>query len=170
MTAHLSRYLKPRPRNGWQLWLLAVALVIASCWIAFLAFQEYQQTKRIEARIDKLNASQAKIVIPKLSKEEEADAKKWAELKIERSFAWEPLFNAVERSASTEIELLEFQPDKSSHTVSLSGEAKNHKALLSFLTALAAQSSLENVYLAHQQLVVRDRLETVSFEIKATLR
>ncbi len=169
MADHYSHYLQPRLRYSWQLWSIVVFIVGAACWAGFEAFQEYQQTMRIAERTDKLRASQAKTVAPKPSKQEEADVKKWADLKAERSFAWEPLFQAVERSANAEVELLEFQPDKSSHIVSLQGETKNQKALLTFLSTLAAQPALQNVHLVHQQSVVRDRLETVSFEIKATV-
>ncbi|MES2069872.1 MAG: PilN domain-containing protein [Pseudomonadota bacterium] len=170
MNTDLLRYLQPRPRHSWRLWTIVVLLLALVGWIGFATYKESQDTDHIFARIDKLRVAQQKSIIPAPTPQEEADAKKWAELRIERGFDWELIFSAVERATRADIELLEFQPDKSSHTITLGGEAKNQKALVTFLTALASQPGFHNVHLTHQQAVVRDRLETVSFEIKANLK
>ncbi|GGC87262.1 PilN domain-containing protein [Undibacterium terreum] len=170
MNMELIKYLQPRPRYRWQPWIIVGLLLGLAVWTALWAYDESRELGRIERRIDKLRAEQQKTAIPLPTKQEEADAKKWAELKIERSFAWDTLFNAIEHASSNDIELLEFQPDKSSRTVIVSGEAKDQKALLAFLTALAVQPGFKRVHLTHQQGVVRDRLQTISFEIRAALR
>jgi hypothetical protein len=99
---------------------------------------------------------------------EQEALKRWAQLKIEREFPWPPVFLAVERVASPDIELLEFKPDKINRRIALRGEARNRKALIVYLGALAAQTGLSNVYLTHQQTVARDTLETIAFEMIAT--
>ncbi len=120
-------------------------------------------------RNDKLLAMQAATIAPTASRLEQEALKRWAQLKIEREFPWPPVFLAVERVASPDIELLEFKPDKINRRIALRGEARNRKALIVYLGALAAQTGLSNVYLTHQQTVARDTLETIAFEIKATL-
>ncbi len=95
--------------------------------------------------------------------------KRWALLQKERNFPWTSIFLAVERTSSTDIELLEFKPDKLNRNIALSGEARNMKALVIYLAELSKQPALKNVYLMHQQTVQRDSLETVSFEVRATL-
>lgn len=169
MADQLELYLRPRPRYGRQLWLVVALLLGATGWVGWIAYQDFEQAELLNERTDRIKVAQAATAAPRSSKLENEESKKWAVLKAERSFAWEPLFLAVERATNTEIELLEFQPDKGSHSVSLRGEARNHQALVAFLTALAAQSALHDVHLVHEQGVVRNRLETVSFEIKATI-
>jgi hypothetical protein len=134
------------------------------------AYDHYVATEKLAVRIANAQAAKARSDVPKPGKQELEDAKKWAALAAERNFAWDALFAAVERTASRDIELLEFQPDKQSETVILSGEAKDYRALVAFLEALAAQPALHNVYLSHEQSLAHDRLETVSFEIKAMIK
>jgi Tfp pilus assembly protein PilN len=169
MNDRYPQYLMPRRRHVWRWWGLLVLLLAAIVGLGWRAWQDYAQTARLKARLERLQDTQAKLHPPPPDKLADETAKKWAALQAERGFAWEPLFRAVERSTGPGVELLEFQPDKATRTVSLSGEAKDQRALIAFLNALAAQSILRNVYLAHQQVVAHDRLETISFEIKATL-
>lgn len=97
------------------------------------------------------------------------EQKKWTTLRAEREFSWPEVFAAVEKAGSPDIELLAFKPDKGNRTVLLGGEARDQKALLGFLDALAGQSNLKNVHLTLQQRKKRERLETVVFEIKAQI-
>ncbi|HEY9102946.1 PilN domain-containing protein [Chitinimonas sp.] len=97
------------------------------------------------------------------------DAKHWDAIQSERRFPWPNLLQAIEQTASKDIELLEFVPDKSGRQLVLKGEAKDQKALVVYLEALNEQPELHVVHLAHQQTLVRDRLETVEFEIRAKL-
>lgn len=165
----LSRYLAPRSRHGRLLWLFTIVLLSITCWFGVETYRQYQRAERAMARNYNLLSAQAKVIVPAPSPLEQEDQKRWAALADERNFAWEPLFLAVERAASTDIELLEFRPDKKNRRVEVRGEARNYKALINFLATLAAQSSLSNVHLAHQQLAARGGFETVAFKIKATL-
>ncbi len=70
---------------------------------------------------------------------------------------------------SPDIELLEFQPQKENLRISLQGQARNQQALTLFLEALARQAALKTVHLVHQEKVVRERMETVEFEIHASI-
>ena len=76
----------------------------------------------------------------------------------------------MERASNNEIELLQFQPDKTSKNVLLVGEAKSQKSLEAFLVNLERDQNLQEVHLTHQEYVRCDRLETVGFEIKAVIR
>ena len=60
---------------------------------------------------------------------------------------WEALFDAIEHAATEDIALLSLQPNISSRTLRLSGEAKSMSELLDFVEALERESVFENVHL-----------------------
>lgn len=165
----LLEYLKPPVRYRRRLWGVTAILAALASWISVDTVGRYQNTLQIISSSNQLRTTQAKLVPLKPSRIEIEDQKRWTILQAERDFAWEPLFQAIEHASSTEIELLEFQPDKLGRHLTLRGEAIDSKALTNFLEALAAQKVFSNVYLVHQQNEQRDRLATISFEIKANL-
>jgi hypothetical protein len=165
----LSRYLCPQPRSSRWIWVLISALVLGAAWLGAQAYQLHTQAVATQARVDKLRERQAAQAKIKPSVKELEEQKKWAALKQEQDFPWQKVFKAVERASSKEIELLEFQPDKRNRIIVLRGEARDEAALVAYLDRLAMQTGLRDVHLLHQQNVTRDRLETVSFEMKARL-
>lgn len=166
---NFSKFLKPRVKHIVQLGLLAISLFVISIWLCMAIYQKHEIVLQTEMKLDQLRAAQMKRPAPKISHAQQDEQKRWDALKAERNFAWTPLFHAIEKAGSSDIELLEFLPDKSSQRVLLRGEAREHKALMTFLETLASQSTLKNVHLTHQEIVTRERLETLTFEIKATL-
>lgn len=165
----LVEYLKPSGRHGRVLGLLAVLLLIGSTMLGLSAWETFRASEKKQARQQRLLAMQAKRIPPKPTRQEEGEQKRWAELKQERDFNWDQVFIALERTVTPSIALLEFEPDKRNKTIVLRGEAKDRKSLTNFVANLAQQASLDKVHLVHQQNISKDRLETISFEIKAGL-
>jgi hypothetical protein len=165
----LSHYMKPRARNIAPVLCCCLAACGIGTWCAVQAYQQHQLSTRATLLYDAMRAAQVVPPPPKLKPGEQEDQKRWAALQHERAFVWPPLFAAIERASSPDIELLEFQPDKESLSLSLQGEARSQQALVDFLAALARQAVLKNVHLTHQQKKQRDRLETVEFEIHALI-
>lgn len=60
---------------------------------------------------------------------------------------WEALFDSIEQAATEDIALLSLQPNVSSRTLRLSGEAKSMAELLDFVEALERELVFENVHL-----------------------
>lgn len=146
------------------------ALLLAlAVWFGVLAVQEHEQAVLTAQRVERARAARVMKPAPKLTTGEQEVLKRWAALNAERSFSWTPIFSAVERAASPDIELLEFQPEKEQRRISLLGEARNQHALTVFLEALARQAVLRNVHLTHQEKRTRDRLDTMQFEISAAI-
>lgn len=166
----LNTYLRPPARHALPLAFVSGAILAMGASLLFLVLQEHRLVERATTRNGKLQAMQTSTKAPTASPAEQESMKKWTQLKIERDFPWPPIFSAVEKVASPDIELLEFKPDKLNRKIALNGEARNRKALVAYLDALSAQPVLKNVYLVHQQSVARDKLETIAFEIRATLR
>ncbi|NVD69554.1 PilN domain-containing protein [Duganella sp. BJB1802] len=166
----MSQYLKPRPRAVVPVLATAVLVACVGIWAALVALKEREARALISSRTVVLRAAQVRPpVVPPTKAETEAQ-KQWATLKSERDFVWGPLFGAIEKASSADIELLEFQPDKANRRVMLRGEARDQAALVAFVDALAEQPVLKRVHLTHQKVRRRDRLQTVVFEIKAGLK
>lgn len=167
--AGLAHYLKPRVRYATQFYLVAIVLTAMTIFLGVKTYQKNETATQSTLKIDQLRVSLQPKVVPKMSRAQEDDQKRWDALKVEREFAWKPLFLALERAGNNNIELLEFHPDKASKRVILRGEAMDHQALMTFLEKLESQPTLKNVHLTHQENVARERLVTITFEIKATL-
>jgi hypothetical protein len=165
----LNTYLLPQARYTFFMWLIVCVLLAMSVGMGLFAFQQHVIVERVTARNNKLLVLQAASNVPTSSRGDQDNAKRWAQLKIERDFPWSSLFRAVEKAAGPDIELLQFKPDKINRQIALGGEVRNHKALVAYLDGLSKQPALKNVYLLHEQSVQRDTLETVAFEIRATL-
>jgi len=166
----ISTYLRPPSRASRWMTLLMGLLLAGWTVLAWRILAEHtaeQQVMRNIARVrERLAAAQPP---PPPSKTAAEQSKRWADLKAERDFAWAPLFNALERSGNPDIELLEFHPDKMNASVVLRGEAKDEEALLDFVDRLSHSPALVHVYLSHRKLRKRDRLVTLSFEVRAAL-
>lgn len=125
---------------------------------------QYQTT---ETKIEGLKKRVLNKPVTKPTKNQQEDQKQWKTLINDMQYPWGQLFQSLERAGNSEIELLQFQPDKTSKNVLLIGEAKNQKSLEAFLIKLERDQNLYDVHLSHQEYIKRDRLETVGFEIKA---
>ncbi|GGY72118.1 hypothetical protein GCM10007388_00130 [Pseudoduganella plicata] len=166
----MNRLLAPRRRHGALPWLVAVLLAGAATQLAVDAWTSHQAAQREAATLGRLRQALYKPAPPAPSREEKERAKRWATLRSEREFRWYPVFQALERTGSTEIELLEFAPDKGNRSFVLRGEARDIDALLDYVGKVAAQPAFADVYLAHQKLMKRDALETQAFEIRGRVR
>lgn len=168
-TKPLESYLAPAPAR--VLWYLSCAalLLAAGLYLGWQAWRQQAQVVRLEQRRNDLQTQQAARNVPPPSKQQVDEQKQWAQLKLERDFPWNKVFRVIERSATPDIELLEFHPDKLNRMIVLRGEARNVDSLLMYLQSLGARSDWSEIHLTHQQTVQRDKLVTVSFEIKAKL-
>lgn len=165
----LSSYLRPRAKGKPILIVIAIVFFMASITLAGMAYRDYLALASKRGENDELAARLAIKPKPKQSRAQLELQKKWTEMQAERNFPWLRVFQSIERSNHEDIELLQFQPDKRNRTIALKGEAKSSDALLAYLDLLAAQPELRHVHLVRQGAVKREALETVAFEIKATL-
>lgn len=162
--------LSPAPRQRLSLILICLGGLIALVCLLFQTFDDYRTNEKISEQSDRLNAVAASRPVTKVNRQQQEEQKRWALLQAERNFSWVPLLAAIEKASDKNIELLEFHPDKSSRLILLRGESNSQKALISFIEKLENQEILKNVHLTHQEHILRERLETVGFEIKAFLK
>jgi hypothetical protein len=165
----LNHYLRPPTRTLPRLVASIAAMGLLAGIMCFAALKLRTTAARTELRSEQLSAAQ--VVRPEEKKSHGVleEQRRWAVLKAERDFSWAEIFSAVEKAGNADIELLEFKPDKGNRRVLLGGEARDQQSLMVFLDALAEQANFKNVHLTHQQRKKRDRIETVSFEIRASI-
>jgi hypothetical protein len=162
--------MRPRVTPSVSLWLISVALLFGAAGLVHLTWLEAGRVEQTESAIDVQERSQKRVVIPRKSAEELTRQRHWSEFRAERDFPWARVFEAVERSDRSNIELLEFRPEKASSSIILRGEALDREALATYVELLAIQPVFRQLHLLHLQTVKREKISSVSFEIKAAIR
>lgn len=165
----LETYLAPKPARSIIGGIILLALASTAAVLAFFCWQQFANSKALDEQLGKLQTAQSARTVPAPNLHQLEEAKQWAQVRTEKDFPWEKVFRAIERTTSTDIELLEFHPDKLNRVIILRGEAKSIEGLLAYLHDLTAKTGWSGVHLTHQEKVKHGALETVSFEIKATL-
>lgn len=165
----LPNFLRIKRTHNTAVIVVAVVIVATSSFLAIQSYQLQQYVAVLQDQIEqstRLRRERDKLVI-KIS----PDVKRqWDALEKERTFDWNHVFSAIEKTANSNIELLEFSPDKSASALILRGESKSQISLLAMISKLESQSALKDVHLIRQQNKSRDTLRTVSFEIRVTIR
>jgi hypothetical protein len=163
--------LRPRVRRpifGWT--ALACTFFIFLIVAAAGHRQRVRNSERAELQARRATASAESARLRPAARPVSADETKQTEaLWEERAFPWEGVFEAIEAAASEDIELLDFSPDKQHKRFVLRGEARDHAALLAYLGALSSQPRLRNVYVSRRNIVERDKLVTIEFELHGGL-
>jgi hypothetical protein len=80
---------------------------------------------------------------------------------------WDDLFAMIEGAGSGGLGLLSVVPDAASHTVQITGQAKDLSDVLSYLGRLSRQPALEKVHLVSFSSVEREGVAAVEFSIGA---
>jgi Tfp pilus assembly protein PilN len=168
-TVKTKNYLKPQSHRSPILFVLLLSFLAGASYFLADLMERENDVANLNRKLERLSRTSNFPEKIKVSSKDLEFQKKWAQLSAERDFPWTRLFQAIERSSNKEIELLELAPDKNSRLIILRGEAKSVNALTDFLDRLSAQEGLSGVHLSHQELTQRERLETISFEIKAKL-
>lgn len=80
---------------------------------------------------------------------------------------WEALFDSLEHAATEEIALLSLQPNVSSRTLRISGEARNMSELLDFVESLEREPVFENVHLINYRIKQDNPHRPITFLLTA---
>jgi Tfp pilus assembly protein PilN len=163
-------YLLPRAPRSHVLWMLVLAFLAATAGLVHLGLQQTQLIELLTNQNNAMETAQRKVVAPKPSADDAERQRHWTAMRAERGFPWASVFDAVERADRSNIELLEFRPEKANRNIILRGEARDREALTAYLEALADQPGLRRLHLQHLQTTKREKFSTVAFEIKASIR
>lgn len=166
----LSRYLRPVPKSGGVWWLISLLLIAGSVWGGVLLYRQHLMILQQKSELFRLQKQTRVAPVPKPSRAQLEDAEHWRSLRRELNYSWYPIFAALERTTNPDIALLEFLPDKGAATLTLHGNAHDVNALTTYLDALSAEATFNEVYLSHQKRVQQAGLNLIEFEIRLKLR
>jgi Tfp pilus assembly protein PilN len=86
------------------------------------------------------------------------------------SVPWETLFQAVEAAAGSKVTLLTLEPDVEKAQVKISGETRNYRTLLGYLSQLQAQAVFSSVSLQSHQVQQQEDDKPTRFTLLVTWR
>jgi hypothetical protein len=154
----------PRARSGRAiLFIAALFFALDSAWYYHQNREQLLASETLLARA-KLRPSVKAQPLRKVTDEEYASARKTV---ARLSTPWNRLFGALEAAQTERIALLSVEPDAEKRTVTITGEAKDYLAALSYVASLSAQEDLHRVYLMrHEQRGSAQR--PLGFTISAT--
>jgi hypothetical protein len=158
----------PIPRAGAALLALAIiALILTATYYLKLSSQVASWEAKLERSQDgMLSGRSAKRGTTELAQE----VNNANEVLRQLSVPWEELFQALELAGGNTVTLLALEPNVESRQVKISGESKNFKALMNYLTRLQEQPVFGSIYIQSHQVQVRTSDKPVHFSILATWR
>ena len=160
--------LRPKPSVRWPaLTLLAIALAFAGDLARTYRALDAEATAKEGRVARKGNAVVA--ARPGAPSPVNAEEYESARATVRRlSTPWGRLFQTLEAAHMDRVALLGIEPDAEAGTVSLSGEAKDYLAVLSYVATLEERKELARVHLARHEIKQSARERTVSFTITAS--
>jgi Tfp pilus assembly protein PilN len=162
-------YLVPVRGPIWPgLTVLALSLAVAGVLVV-----RYVDTQQQLARLQ----ATGKLVSPErrpqasMSKERlEAEVKSAESVVRQLSLPWASLIQAIERSATRDVAILQLQPDAETRSVKLTAEARTREAMFDYLRRLGAAPGLGDVHIVNHQVQREDPQRPIQFSLQASLR
>jgi hypothetical protein len=156
-------------------WLGLVLLLVALATLAATGSYYRTLNQRIaywESKTDRLQRlSIHRVDAPVLTEQETRaqmlEVKQANQVVRQLTLPWNALFKAVETSGGNDIALLSMEPDMQKGTVTISGEAKNLKALLNYVKQLSAREVFGNVFLQNHKIQQTDPEKPLRFSLLA---
>ena len=145
-------YCKASSHASWAAWAL---LLVGLAWCGEIAFSHVRLEREIKGLETSLGvAGMARETSHRGSRQNYSPLElARARETIERiAVPWNELFSAVETVTTEHIALLAIEPDPKSGALSLSGEARDYPALLTYVARLEKSKPLHDVYLRRHEL------------------
>lgn len=163
---HLDYVAAPFPAwPGWSLLALGAALAAGVFAAGYAASRE---VLRLEARVHAAVPAAAPRVRtdPVQARRAEREVKAANEALHRLTFAWQPVFDVVERSAREDVALLGVQPDAGRRVVVISAEAKDVETMLAYWRALAEAGPVAAAHIVRYEIQQREPRRPVRFQIR----
>lgn len=88
----------------------------------------------------------------------------------ELTVPWGPLVQALERSATRDVVLLQLQPDAQLRVLKLTAEARSREAMFDYVRRLAAAGPIAEAHIVSHQVQRDDPRRPIQFALQATLK
>lgn len=158
-------------RRPWGTILLAIGALLAT-WVVLEYGDASEELARWEEKLSDTRRL-AKRSLPSFALEEAPTAALAQELKdanvvLDRlALPWDGLFADIEAAVVPDVALLGVQPDTRGRLVNVEGEARDLKALLTFLARLEGAPGLVDAHLTRHEIRQNDPNRPLAFTIQA---
>lgn len=158
------------PRHArWPGLLLLAAAVAAAANLALRYRDAREALPALQAGRSALEA--ARRPPPALpAQQARAEAKRAESVLRQLALPWASMIEAVEQASSTDVTLLQMQPDAEHRSLRLTAEARSLDAMLVYLRRLDASRLLSAVHLVSHRVLAEDPSRPVRFVVQAALR
>jgi hypothetical protein len=162
-------YIAPPRRPLWPgVLLLALSLAVAG-ELAVRYREVRAELDRLQVAGGLLNAERRPTRV--VSKERLDEEAKSAEIVVRQlTLPWTSLVEKVEKAATTNVAVLQLQPDAQKRLLRLTAEARHQAAMLEYLRRLAAARMLADVHVVSHQVQLEDPRRPIKFTVQASLR
>lgn len=157
---------RPFPWAGAALFALAFATAVFSAIYYNALIGKIAYWEASAGRSGAADASQATSAA-RASSEMVLEMKHANEVLSKITLPWDRLFQAVEWSSRKDVALLGMEPNIDRNEVTITGEAKDMRAVLNYLEHLGAQDIFSSVYLRRHQVQLQDPDRPVRFTLVA---
>ena len=156
------------PRLGWFLLVLGAVL----CLGAMLSKQRLErEVAAVEAHLQGASkATAAQAAATSAGRTVETEFSEAADISRQLATPWQKLFQSVERAYAEEVALLSVQPDAQRGSVSIVGEAKEYRDVLSFVRRLNQEAPLQDAHLVSTEIREADPQRPLVFTVAARWR
>ncbi len=86
------------------------------------------------------------------------------------SIPWAQMIEAVEAASSSEVTVLQLQPETQQRNLRLTAEAKNREAMLRYVRRLGDARVLSGVHLVNHHVLVEDPSRPIQFGVQGAFR
>jgi hypothetical protein len=147
-------------------WLLAISAVIVTIDVGLRYRSFSDQVTQAEMLLAKRPGARAELSLVADARPVGDDEYAFARDTARRlTTPWSALFRALEGARTDRVALLSVEPDLERRTVSISGEAKDYLAALSYVASLGEQPGLRNVHLVRHEVQRNSSQRAVAFTV-----
>ncbi len=100
----------------------------------------------------------------------DAEAKQVESTLRQLALPWGTIIESVENASTSDVAILQLQPDAQQGQLRLGAEARTQQAMLDYLQRLAAARGLADVHVVSHQVQVEDPYHPVRFTVQASLK
>jgi len=162
-------YIAP-PRRPRSLGFAVLAIALATAGVLLERYREVKvELERIEAGQGLLGTERRPVrAAPR--ERLEAEAKSVEAVLRQLALPWGTIIETVEDATTSDVAILQMQPDAQQRQLRLGAEARTQEAMLDYLRRLAAARALADVHVVSHQVQMEDPQRPIQFTVQALLK
>jgi Tfp pilus assembly protein PilN len=157
------------PRGPRALGLVVLAIALATAGLLVERYREVRlELERVEARQRLLGTE--RVAARATPRRLEEEAKSVEAVLHQLALPWGTIIATVEGATTTDVAILQLQPDAPQRQLRLGAEARTQQAMLDYLRRLGASESLADVHVVSHQVQMEDPNRPIQFTVQAQLK